>query len=781
MYNLKIAIRSLQRNGLYSWINVVGLAVSLTAVIFIALWVKDELSFDRSFRRGEDIYMLHCHYMGNGAEKYLSYLPAPLSRVIQAELAEVEAATVLGHDWNLGYLAQEEVKYVKREFSDFALVDTSFFRVFDMAFVEGDAAHAFPDADAVVLTDDVAALLFGATPALGKAIRGDNGANYHVTGVVKRPPGNSSLQFKALFSFERTARRNFWNQWSNRLYVLLHPAADPKEMGEKIADVHDKHSNGYKKEFPYIVQPLAQQRLYAPNGEETGMKDVRLFTIIAVALLVIACINYVNLVTARARKRAREIGLRRLVGAGRRQLFMQMMTETVLLFWVSIAVATALVYLLAPYYRTLTDKALFFDVLDPQVLLFYLCCFVFIVTLAGIYPALLLSSFKFTQVFKSALPERRGRFSFRKLLIVLQFACSGTLIIATVVLNRQQQFMQTKNLGYERAHIFTMDVMTNPNISKSYEAFAQELSQQRGIVGVAGSEQEILDIGNFCDFSWEGAPEDENFSIAYMGISRNFFSLLNVSFVAGQGFSGTPADSACIFVNEAAARLMNLSDPINVPAYVSNWGLHGKIAGVVKDFHFKHMSQPIEPAAMCLVSRYWTVYVKTAPGQAAEAIAAARRIWEKYDTEYPFTYQFMDDQFDAMYRADVRTRNLFNIFALLAIFISCLGLFGLVSYTAETKTKEIGIRKVLGATVANIIGMLSKEFLLLVGIALLAAFPTAWYIMEKMLQQYAYRISLSWWIFALAAVVVIGLTVLSVGIQAYRAATANPVKAIKTE
>ncbi|MDR2449293.1 MAG: ABC transporter permease [Prevotellaceae bacterium] len=779
-YNLKISIRNLQRNGLYSWINVVGLAVSLAAVIFIALWVKDELSYDNSYRHVEDIYMLHCHYMENGAERYLAYLPAPLSRTIQAELAEVEAATALGYDWNLGYLAHEEVKNVKRNFTDFAFVDTSFFRVFDMEFVEGDAAHAFPDADAVVLLEETAALLFGSAPALGKTVKGDNGANYHVTGVVKSAPKNSLLQFKTLFSFGRTARKDHWRQWSNQVFVLLHPGADPKAVGEKIADIHSKHSDGYKKEFPYVVQPLSRRHLYAASGEETGMKNVRLFTIIAVALLVIACINYVNLVTARARKRAKEIGLRRLVGANRRQLFMQMMTETVLLFLVSIVVATALVYLLAPYYRMITDKPLFFNVLDAQVLLFYLCCFVFIIALAGVYPALFLSSFKFSHVFKTALPERRGRFSLRKLLIVLQFACSATLIMATVVLNRQQHFMQTKNLGYERAHIFTMDVMTIPNIRNSYAAFAQELSQQPGIVGVASSEQEILNIGNFCNFDWEGAP-DETFSVASMGIDRHLFSLLDVSFVAGQGFSGTPADSTCVIVNEATVRMMNVSDPLNMPVYVSNWGLHGKITGVVKDFHFRHMSQPIAPMAMTLVSHYWTIYVKTAPGQAAEAIAATKRIWEKFDTEYPFTYKFMDDTFDEMYRNDIRTRNLFNVFALLAIFISCLGLFGLASYTAETKTKEIGIRKVLGATVADVIGMLSREFLLLVGVALLAAFPVAWYIMERMLQQYAYRISISWWIFALAAVAVTVLTVLSVGVQACRAATANPVKAIKTE
>ena len=781
MYNLKIAIRNLQRNGLYSWINVVGLAVSLAAVIFIALWVKDELSYDSAYRRIDDIHIIHCHYVNNGVEEYMTYLPAPLSRVIQEDLAEVEAAAAVGFDWDLGYLSCEGKKSIRQTFEDFALADTSFFRIFDMEFVEGDAAHAFPDADAVVLSQETAALLFGEEPALGKMIKGDNGADYHVSGVVKSPPENSTIHFKALSSFERTPRKNFWRQWSNRVFVLLRPGADPKVVGEKIADVHEKHSNWYKKEFPYVVQPLGQYRLYAADGSETGMRNVRLFTIIAVALLVIACINYVNLVTARARKRAKEIGLRRLAGANRRQLFMQMMTETVLLFLVSIAVATVLVYLLTPHYRTITGKALFFTVLDAQVLLFYLCCFVFIVALAGIYPALSLSSFKFSNVFKAALPERRGRFSFRKLLIVLQFACSATLIIAAVVLNRQQHFMQTKNLGYDKAHIFTMDVFTNPNIRKSYDAFAQELSQQSDIVGVAGSEHEILDVGNFTNFRWEGQPEDMSFSISTLGANRNFFSLLNVPFVEGRGFTGTPADSACIFVNEAAVRLMNVSDPLNTVVTISSNGLRGKITGVVKDFHFKHMSQPIEPIVIYLASSHWTIYVKTQPGRATEAIAAAKRIWEKYDTEYLFTYRFMDDTFDTMYRDDIRTRNLFNVFALLAIFISCLGLFGLVTYTAETRTKEIGIRKVLGATVANIIGMLSREFLWLVGVALLVAFPIAWYIMEKILQQYAYRISISWWIFALAAVAVVLLTVLSVGIQAFRAATANPVKAIKTE
>ena len=786
--NLKILIRNLYRNALYTWINIVGLAVSLTAAIFILIWVQDELGYDKSYSHINNIYRPFLHLtadlnnMSDGMDHYLNHLPPPFVAAMNNEIAEVQAATFFTEDWELDDLDYQGQKYFNRDYEYFFMTDAFFFQVFDIEFIEGDAKHAFPDPHGIVITADYARLIFGEDSALGKVLKGNNGNDYHVTGVVKKMAQNSTFQFKALLSIEQSKYKDRWDYWGGETFVLLNPDADLRTVGDKMKQIQEKNYSHFKSKDPYILQPLAQSHLYAPDGSDTGMKSVRLFMLIAVVLLAIACINYVTLVTARVYSRMKEIGVRKIIGASRVKLLLQVMSETVLLFFIAIIIASILLYMLTPFYMEVSGKGLVFSIFNKAVLLSYLIAFVFVVVLAGVYPAILISSFKPLDVFRTKMSNQRIKFSFRQVLVVLQFACAGAFILIITVMDRQHHFVQTKSLGYNKENIFIVNFSNNRNALKSIDVVKHELAQQPGIAGVTAANANIINIGRISfDLSWSGDSGESSIVYTPIDADRNFFEVMGLKLKEGFGFNGTPADSLCIYINEKALEEMTVMNPIDMEVTYRRKGK--KIAGIISNFHFSDFKTSIRPFVMSLgkpaAMNY--IYVKTASGKAGEAIVAAEELWKRYDSEYPFEYEFLDETFDKMYREDERSRSLFNAFAGIAIFVSCLGLFGLATYAAETRTKEIGIRKTLGANVSNIVTMLSKEFIVLVGIGLIIGFPIAYYFMEKMLQSYVYRISITWWMVLAAVLIVLILVIATVSAQALRAARANPVKAIKTE
>jgi ABC-type antimicrobial peptide transport system permease subunit len=780
-YNLKIAIRNLQRNGLYSWINVVGLAVSIATVVFIMLWILHELSFDTFYRRSGDIYQVKAKIVQDGVDGYWR-TPTALAYAARHDVPGVENACTVNPYYDLGYLEYQG----KTFFGDrYITVDTTFFSIFDMTFIEGSAAGAFPDPFSVILTRTLARKIFGDEPAVGKAIIGGNGRElsepYYVSAVVADCPGNTYIQYDAIFSFERSWHNNTWRNWWWDTYVLLRPGADAKDVGRQLTEIQHRNFTAVTAET-FALQPLADLRLHAAGGKETGMASVRLFFIIACGLLVIACINYVNLTTARANKRSREMAVRKIMGAKKYSLFAQLMNETLVLCFVALVVAVLLVGLGMPYYNQLIGAQLDFSPVNPVVMAVCGITLLLVVLLSGIYPAMKLMTFRATGLFKPPASGGKSRTPLRKILVVVQFTGVAILLVTTIVINRQLHFIQHKSLGYDRAHVLVISTNTNLDIMTHFRSFKSDLKNEPDIMGVSGAATGILSAGYTENITWEGMPDNTEFPVQLWGADRDICPLLNIPLVEGSGFSGTPADSTLCYLNETAVRQMNLENPIGKRISMPDGNY--TVAGVVRDFDHSALQQSIAPMVIYLPPYLYfphVIYIKTQPGKTPEAIAAIERAWKKYNPFFPFEYRFLDDVFNELYAAEQQRQTLFSAFSLLAILISCLGLFGLVTYTAEQRTKEIGIRKVLGASVTNIIGMLSKEFLLLAGVALLVAFPVAWYLMEKMLQQYAYRIPLSWWIFALAGVAVILLTVLSVGVQAYRAATANPVKAIKTE
>jgi hypothetical protein len=779
-YQLKIAIRNLRRNSLYSIINVCGLAVSLAAVIFIMLWVWDELSYERFYKRADDICVAIGSFENDGQDMYWSYTPTAVSYVAREEIPGVETACAVNMQYDLGFVEYEGRKFIG---DDFITADTTFFRVFDNTFLEGSSADALPDPYSVVITESMAHKLFGDEPALGKQLTGGNGGGqesetYHVSGVVKDQPANTYMQYSAVFSFERSKHRNTWGRWGFKNFILLQPGADKSSIEKQLCHLHNKNvSNAGVKS--YRLQPLPDTRMYAADGSETGIAAVRLFSVIALALLVIACINYVNLVTARAGKRGKEIAVRKILGAKKSSLFGQMTGEAVVLFLAALVIALLLAVLSIPFYNQITGKVLRFSLFTPGLWAICGVMFVSVVLLAGIYPAVKLALFKPLEEFRQNIKSRLD-FPLRRALVVCQFVATVTLTVSTIVLNRQMSYMRQKDLGYNREQVLLTNMFSNLNMRSNYRNFKNDLEKEPSVAGVTGSSASIMSVGAMSIITWEGMQDGRDFSLTTEGIDRNFFTMMDMQLVDGSGFTGTPADSSRYFLNETAVRQMGIDQPVG-KAIDLPWRGKGVIAGVVKDFHFEHMSQPIGPIIMYLQETPWTIYVRAEQGKTAEAIAATERAWKMYDPDFPFSYRFMDDTFAEMYSNDRMQERLFNIFSVIAVLISCLGLFGLVTFTAETKTREIGIRKVLGASVAGIVEMLSKEFIILAGIAMLIAFPLASYWLNGMLQDYAYRIDISWWMFALAGIITVAVTLLTVGWIAVKAATANPVKSIKTE
>jgi len=780
LYHTKIIIRNLHRNGLYSLINIFGLAASMTACIFILLWVYDELTYEKIYSRSNDICLVIVNFENDGHDDFYLNSPTAVSFMAKESIPEVENACSVNMYYDLGYVEYENRKF----FDKFIMADSSFFRIFDNVFVEGSVTNAFLYPHSVVLTQSLAKRIFGDEPATGKILTGGYGDvgttdSYHVSGVVKDPPRNTVMQYKAVFSSEDSKHKNTWGSWNFQNFLLLRPGVDRAAVAKTIYALH-LNRQPHDKIKSYRLQTLPDTHLYSLDGNEKGMASIRLFVLIVFILLTVSCVNYVNLVTARANKRNKEISVRKILGAKKGGLFFQLLYEVFLLFGAAFLLSLIFVALTTPFFNYMTGKEFHNILLHPVLWGICMMLFTFVMILAGIYPTIKLTSFRPMHVWHQPSTGKKSRISLQKILLIFQFTCTIGLLFSTIVMNSQLHYMLHKDLGYDKEQVLYGYIFSNQTFRSHYESFKAELEKEPNILGVSGSELNILDVSNFASgLHWEGQIADRNFKISTMGVDRNFFSLMDISIVEGSGFTGTPADSARYYFNETAIQQMGLENPVGVT--VSMFGKIGVIAGVVKDFHFRKMDKPIGPIIMYLPPYYWTIYIKLASGKIPEAIASINNTWEKFNADFPFSYQFMDEAFQEEYNSDKTKGVLFNSFSVIAILISCLGLFALVTYIVESKTKEIGIRKVLGASIFDIVMMLSKEFLILVGIALFIAFPLAYYGLERMLQDYAYRISIDWWMFVLAGGITISLTLFTVGGKAVKAATAHPVQVLKKE
>ncbi|MCL2041582.1 MAG: ABC transporter permease [Bacteroidales bacterium] len=780
-YNLPIAIRTLNRNGVYSMVNVVGLTMSLLACILISLWVQDELSYDRFHEDGDRIYKVLGR--GKGNVDYWATTPAPLAAFIKPDMPEITEYCRTG-DYYFRYLDYDNTKF--RNLSGLA-VDTSFFSVFSFPLVKGRPDNLFPDDLAIILSETLAQKIFGDEDPIGKMLADANDFTFHVTGIMKDFPENSSLQadFLVRFDFQQrtypgnghwTEIEEDWGNYFYSTYLKLNPHSDLAAATEKMTQKLNKRDDDMDYEFR--LQPLHEMHLYALNGEAVGMKNVYLFSVIAVLILGIACINYVNLVTARASKRGKETAVRKIMGAKKPALLQQFLNETAILVLFSLMITTVFIYALVPHFNELAGKNLHFT-FDMSVGLTYLVVALIALALAGLYPAFMLASFNPLEAF--GVERKRNVALFRKILVVLQFTVSIALIIITIAITLQLRYMQNLNPGYNKENVLMVHA---GNIGSHYRTVKERLSAEPSILSVSGCHLfwKMKAQGSRADI-WKNEETGQRpiFYSAY--VDNGFFDMMDIPIVEGRDFTfhpDTPPDEfglQGIMVNETAAQLMGNGQ--SVVGMRLQYKDSIEIIGVMKDFNFLDFKQNIQPLVIWYSPIYvQSLYIKTAPGSVKDAVAAVEKVWKEYNPEYDFWYSFVDDDFDSVYKSDIRVNRIFSIFAIIAIFISCLGLFGLVTYTAETKTKEIGIRKVYGAGIRDIVEMLSKEFVILVGIAMLIAFPLAYFWISRMLQEYAYRIGISWWMFALATGITVVLMLLTVGVQALRAALADPIKSI---
>jgi len=786
----KTAWRSLWKNKFYSAINILGLSIGLTTAILLLLWIQDEKSFDKFNTDYNRIYNLSAHFDANGKEQVWSGVPGPLYKYAKS-LTPVEAVTRVN---DAGSDITVHLPNSKNLISGLhvAFVDSTFFSIFSFNTIKGATNNLFTATNHILLTKETAQKIFGTDDVVGKTIVQDT-TNFIVAGILQNFPQNSSLRFDALLPMSLYAKmftawggNGSWKTIDEDLGNYAYDTYVKLQPHTKVASIQDALSRAYKdarngdSQTKFMLQPLADKHLISADGNKSRLRIVQVFIIISILLLAIAAVNYVNLSTARSMARAKEVSVRKIIGASKWQLFLQFVIETVILFFIATALALVFAGLLIPEYNTISGKSLEFSLANSSVWMLVGIAVSGTLILAGFYPAIHLSSFDPINSLKGKLSQSFGNIMLRKVLVVFQFAISVILIICTLIIGRQMQYISKVNLGYNKEYVFTVPL--SDEAINHIDVVKAELNKTPDISATSlSSIYNIANYGNSTgDIDWPAKPKDNSMIVSSANVDKDFLPLMNFKFVEGGDFMGTPSDTSAYIVNEAMVKQMGLKPPY-VGQRMSLHDVPGTIIGVVKDFHFKSLKDKIGPFV------FWThrwknmLYVKTTAAGAQQAIKSVEKIYNKYPGVNPFTYSFVDSKFDELYKSDNRTKLLFNIFAGIAIFISCLGLLALATYSAQLRTKEIGVRKVLGASVANIVTLLGKDFIVLVAIAIVIAIPVAAYSMNKWLENFAYKTDISFWLFVLASFIAVAIALLTISFQAIKAAIANPVNSLRSE
>ncbi len=782
----RTAWRNLLKNRFYSLINITGLTAGLAVGILILLWVQDELSFDRFHQQSSSIYRLE-NKVGTGTSQQIwPSTVAPMAGFAKRELPEVKDAVRLTGNYMYTLFKYKEKTFTEEKSS---FTDPNLFSVFDFGLVQGNPAKPFPDNHSVVLTETSAKRYFGNDNPIGKVLSYNEKSSFTVSGVIRDLPKNSSIKgdmffpisllFDNMYANRKDGRNrdNDFHQFDYDTYLLLQPGASVGNLATKLRNIHLRNKPD-DTDLTYLLQPLSSMHLYKADGTEGGVETVRMFSIIALLILVIACINYVNLSTARSLLRSKEISMRKIVGAARVQLFIQFLVETALLFSLAAILAIGLMYLLLPAYNQLSGKELVIDFSDYHIWQIIGLTILGTLAASSIYPALLLSSFEPLKALKGKVSGRINEATFRKALVVTQFAVSVILIAGTFIISNQLQYIRARELGYDKTHVLAFNMR---DMSKHYDVVKADLLRQPGVAAVTRANSNIVRMGGQTGSNdWDGKEQGETMMVHPMAIDKDFIPFFKMQLQQGANFTGAVSDSLHFILNETAVKAARIKNPIGKRFKL--WERNGTIVGVVKDFHFASMRQKIEPSVFYYdPNQMGSIYIKTTGKDADQVIASAQRSWKQYNADYPLDYAFLDTVFNNLYQSEQQTGFLFTLFASIAILISCLGLFGLAAYTAQVRTREIGVRKVLGASVTGIIQLLAKDFIKLVLIAILIAVPIAWWAMNKWLQDFAYRIDIQWWMFAIAGLLALAIALLTVSFQSIKAALMNPVRSLRSE
>jgi ABC-type antimicrobial peptide transport system permease subunit len=782
------AVRNIWKNKSFSFINIMGLALGLACSLLILLWVIDEYKIDAFHENSQQLYSVYEKQYRNGEIEAFYGSPGVLADELKRVMPEVQYATQ--YAWNRLSAFEANNKIIK-ENGNFAGQD--FFKMFSYQLLEGDAETALQGPLNIAISKKMAEDFFGSpAAAIGKAIRYQNKKDLKVTAVFDNVPANSSAQFDYLLTWEAFLKSNSWaNDWTNNgplCYLMLHKGANAKAVDQKIRKFLDNYN---KEQTPHSYIHLGIARYsdaylhsnFDKQGNISGgrIQYVRLFSIVAIFILLIACINFMNLTTARSIKRAKEVGVRKVVGAVRFALIKQFIGEALCTVAIAVVISLLLVMLALPMFNALTEKQIhlpFNDLKFWLAIAVLLCVTGFI---SGSYPALFLSAFKPVRVLKG-LPKFSGTaLYFRKGLVVFQFMLSIVLIVGTIVISRQVNYIQTMHTGFDRENLLYIPL--EGDLVPNYELFKREALQMPGVKEITRITDAPTEIDNGTGgVQWDGKDPNANIEFAYASVGYDFIKTMRMQMLQGRDFStdfGT--DSVGYLINEKALEKIGYKDPVGKS--LTFWGKKGTIIGVVKDFHFNSLHVPINPLILRLVKieTFGSVLVRTEAGKTKEALTGLGKVCKTLNPKFPFTYKFADDEYARLYKSEQVVNRLANYFAFLAIFISCLGLLGLVMFTAEQRTKEFGIRKVLGASPVSLFNLLSREFILLVLIALAIASPLAWLFMHNWLQNFAYKVNVSWWMFCMAGAIAIAIALITVSFQSIKAAMANPVKGLRSE
>lgn len=783
----KTAFRNLWKNKAFSMINVFGLALGMACSLLIMLWVNDEYGVDAFHKRGEQLFSVYERQNHDGVITANHQSPGIMADEMKRVLPQVRYATNYG--WNDLNTFEANNKIIKED-GNYAGQD--FFKMFSYHLLQGKATTALRSPVDIAVSKKMAEDFFGSPEdAIGKTIRYQNRKDLKITAVFDNVPKNSSVQFDYIINWQTFLENNEWaKDWTNNgppCYIMLRQGTDAKAFEKQITRFLDNYN---KDQTPndYIrlgIERYGDVYLHSnfKNGELSGgrIQYVQLFSIVAVFILLIACINFMNLTTARSAKRAKEIGVRKVVGAARFGLIRQFIGEAFLVVMSSAIIAWAIVLSTLPLFNQLTGKQI---TLPLNSSLFWLSTVgLLLITgfASGSYPALYLSSFNPVRVLKGSLKFSQGALWFRKGLVVFQFMLSIILIIGTIVISKQVSYIQSAHLGYDRENLIYVPL--EGDLPGRYKLFKEQALNMPGIKEITRMSQNPTQIDNGTGgVVWDGKDPNSGVEFTQASVGYDFTKTMHTQIVNGRDYSTNFAtDSAGYIVNEKALKIIGYKHPIGSP--LTFWGRKGTIIGVIKDFHFNSLHTAINPLVLRLEENasYGQALIRTQPGKAKEALASLEKICKDLNPKFPFTYKFSDGEYQKLYKSEQVVNQLSDYFAFLAIFISCLGLLGLVIFTAEQRTKEFGIRKVLGATPATLFSLLSKEFLFLVLVAMLAAFPIAWLAMNSWLQNYEYRVDVTWRIFLIAGVIAILIALITVSFQAIKAAVANPVKSLRTE
>jgi putative ABC transport system permease protein len=804
----KIAWRNLLRNRAFSAINIVGLAIGLSSCMLISLYVIDELSYDRFNEKADQIVRVVFKGSMMGGKFNEAHVMPPTAAALKADYPEVLESTRLRQGGS-PVISMHDKLYTDNRL---AYVDNNFFQVFTLPFLSGNSKAALSDPNAIVISESLARKFFGNADAVGKLLTFKGSSDKaRIAGVFKDIPRNSHFRFDIFASLANSAdaKSTSWMQSEFYTYLVLPkdydykkleaklPATVEKYMGPQVQVAFGMSFNEFRKKGNLIglyLQPLTDIHLKSDFqydlGDNGDIRYVYIFGAVATIMLLIACINFMNLSTASSSKRAKEIGVRKVMGSAKRELVLQFLTESVLITFLAMTIAILIGVATLPMFNTLADKELAINMETiPAIVAYFILFGLFVGFFAGSYPAFFLSSFKPISVLKGniagSLSTGSKGFSMRSGLVVFQFGISIVLIIGTLVVYNQLRFIQNKKLGYDKEQVLVLPETWA--LGKNQEAFKNELLSDSRIAKVSLSG--YLPAGPSYNNNFSIYPESRSTelvkSLRY-DIDYDYIPTLGMKLVEGRNFSrefGT--DSSAIIINQTAARTMGWKG--NAVNHTIHNTLNGGknltyvVIGVVEDFHFRSFHEPIAPLVMVLGKGSGTMIAKVKSDDIPSLVSSLEKKWNAFKPDLPFTYSFLDDRFNETYKAEQKTGKILGIFAGLTIFVACLGLFGLATFTAEQRTKEIGVRKVLGASVPGIVVLLSRDFMKLICIAMLIAAPVAWWVMNKWLQDFAYKIEITWWMFGLAGILSLAVALLTVSFQSVKAALMNPVKSLRAE